>query len=56
MGRLHVVVLGAHKSVALFGRARAIVAPGRITPLLEHAELAAMLDRYHVAIDRRLET
>jgi hypothetical protein len=46
--------LGARKSVALFERAQAIVAPGRITPLLEHAELAAVLDRYHVAIDRRL--
>jgi hypothetical protein len=46
--------LGARKSVALFERAQAIVAPGRITPLLEHAELAAVLDRYQVAIDRSL--
>ena len=43
--------LGARKSVALFERARDLVAPGRITPLLEHAELAALLDRYQVAID-----
>jgi hypothetical protein len=43
--------LGARKCVALFERAQEFVVPGRITPLLEHAELAAVLDRYQVAID-----
>jgi hypothetical protein len=44
--------LGARRSVALFDRCGSLLSTGAVTPLVEHPDLADVLDRYNIGINR----
>jgi hypothetical protein len=44
--------LGTRRSVALFDRCESLLAAAVVTPLIEHADLADVLDRFNIGINR----